>query len=140
MAKNEKRDKKVKKTDKKSLGQRFRSWFKGITGELKKVSWPEKGKFKSNVAAVVVIIVFAVTTIFVFDAVVSALLNVTGFYEGSTRGPMTTPIQAEMDDLLEDAQKAADEAGQEADTADKAEDSELESEEADATTEETTEA
>ena len=86
--------------NKKSFFDKVKTWYKGITSELKKVTWPEKNKFKKNLAAVLVIIVVAVITILVFDSLVSMVLNVTGFYDvkqaPSAKPAITAPVEPEV--------------------------------------------
>lgn len=93
---SKKQDKKTEK-NKKPFFARVKTWYKGITSELKKVTWPDKSKFKKNLAAVLVIIVVAVVTILVFDSLISMVLNVTGFYDvkqaPAAKPAITAPVE-----------------------------------------------
>ncbi|MDO5015453.1 MAG: preprotein translocase subunit SecE [Eubacteriales bacterium] len=136
MAKNEQKDKAKNKKDKPSFGQRIRSWFKGIRAELKKVTWPEKLKFRKNVAAVLVIIIVSVVVIYFFDTLVTAFLNVTGFYEiKPNEAPLAVQPAIETS-IAEEAPPEEQEA--EPETKENEEEKAAEAEKVEATAEETT--
>jgi preprotein translocase subunit SecE len=137
MAKNEQKDKAKNKKEKPSFGQRIRSWFKGIRAELKKVTWPEKLKFRKNVAAVLVIIIVSVVVIYFFDTLVTAFLNVTGFYEVKpNEAPLAVPPAIETTISEEEAPPEEQEA--EPETKENEEEKAPEAEEVEETAEETT--
>ena len=142
MAKDTSSKKQDKKTDKnkKSFFAKVKTWYKGITSELKKVTWPDKTKFKKNLAAVLVIIVVAVVTILVFDSLISMVLNVTGFYDVKQAPAATPAVTAPLEPETETADEAEAEPAAEdaAETEAPAEDAEAPAEDAEATEAETT--
>lgn len=78
-------EKSTKKDTKKTGGKapffkRVQGLFKNIRTELKKVIWPDRKRWKQNVAAVLVILLSTALIIFVFDNVVHFFLNSVGFY------------------------------------------------------------
>ena len=142
MAKDTSSKKQDKKPDKnkKSFFAKVKTWYKGITSELKKVTWPDKTKFKKNLAAVLVIIVVAVVTILVFDSLISMVLNVTGFYDVK-QAPSAAPapgVTAPLEPETETADEAETAAKDAAETEAPAEDTETPAEDAEATEAETT--
>lgn len=86
---NKKNQKKDDPKNKKSFGKRFKSFFADIKAELKRVTWPDKKKLKSNTGIVIGIIILSVLMIFVFDTAISAILNATGFYSYDSKTPDT---------------------------------------------------
>ncbi len=68
--------------DKPSLMKRIRNFFKSIGQEIKRVSWPDWPTLRQNTATVLVIIMIAAVSIWLFDMAIQGILNVTGFYSG----------------------------------------------------------
>lgn len=95
MANNEQKVKRDKKSDKPGFGARIKNFFSGLKAELKRVIWPDRKKLKINTATVLVIILAAALMIFVFDSLVSLLLDKTGFYHGKNR-PIDLPVETQI--------------------------------------------
>lgn len=84
-----------KKDEKPGFFKRIKSFFSDIKAELKRVTWPDKKRLKSNASIVIAIILLSVLMIFIFDTVISSLLNALGFYDYDRdrhKGTSTTEI------------------------------------------------
>ena len=67
---------KEKSTQKKpNIFQRMAKGFKEIISELKKVTWPKAPQVLSNTGVVLVVVLFFLVSIGVFDFLLSLLLN-----------------------------------------------------------------
>lgn len=96
----------------------IQTWWRGIISELRKVAWPERGKFLTNLAAVLTIIIVGTIVILAFDAFIKLIFDVTGFYnikQMPAEAPgITAPLNPddladEAKEVVEDVEEAADE-------------------------------
>lgn len=69
------------KNEPKGLWKRIKKFFSDIKAELKRVTWPDKKRLKSNTGIVIAIILLSVVMIFAFDTIISTVFNLTGFYD-----------------------------------------------------------
>ena len=91
MAADKKGDKNKKKKDgSKSLWKRFKKFFSDIKAELKRVTWPDKKRLKSNTGIVLVIVVISLVMIFIFDTAITSIFNATGFYDYKSKSNTET--------------------------------------------------
>lgn len=85
MARKSKPEKKSKDKDKKpGLWKRIKTFFSDIKKELKRVTWPDKKRLKTNTATVIVIILLSALIIFIFDSLITFILTRSGFYHVET--------------------------------------------------------
>lgn len=81
MASQKEIKKNQKKDEKPGFFKRIKHFFSDIKAELKRVTWPDKKRLKANAGIVIAIILLSVLMIFIFDTVISSILNATGFYD-----------------------------------------------------------
>ncbi|MDO5738028.1 MAG: preprotein translocase subunit SecE [Eubacteriales bacterium] len=70
------------RVEKPGFFKRIRNFFKNIFQELKRVSWPDWPTLRQNTTTVLVIILVAAVSIWLFDMAIQGVLNATGFYSG----------------------------------------------------------
>ncbi|MGN1100418.1 MAG: preprotein translocase subunit SecE [Christensenellales bacterium] len=62
-------------TSKEKKKGRIKGFFKETKSEIKKVSWPTIGKVTAQTGVVIVVVLFFLLVIFLFDSGLSALLK-----------------------------------------------------------------
>ncbi|HHU52453.1 MAG TPA: preprotein translocase subunit SecE [Clostridiaceae bacterium] len=87
-----------KKDQKPSFGKRIKNFFSDIKAELKRVTWPDRKRLKSNTGTVIAIILLATITIFIFDTVISSVLSGTGFYSYESKSEITETVDETAED------------------------------------------
>lgn len=82
-------NRKNKKEDKPGLAKRIVRFFSDIKAELKRVTWPDKKRLKSNAGIVMAIILSSALLVFIFDTAITSFLSATGFYSYDTKAHST---------------------------------------------------
>ncbi|NLJ71046.1 MAG: preprotein translocase subunit SecE [Clostridiaceae bacterium] len=112
MASRKGKKKQSKKEQKPSVGKRIKNFFSDIKAELKRVTWPDRKRLKSNTGTVIAIILLATITIFIFDTVISSVLSGTGFYSYEPKSEITETVDETetAEDISIDVENETDEA------------------------------
>ncbi|NLM18668.1 MAG: preprotein translocase subunit SecE [Clostridiaceae bacterium] len=98
MASRKGKKKQDKKEKKPGIGKRIKNFFSDIKAELKRVTWPDRKRLKSNTGTVIAIILLATITIFIFDTVISSVLSGTGFYSYDPKTEITETVDETGED------------------------------------------
>lgn len=114
MASRKGKKKQDKKNKKPGIGKRIKNFFSDIKAELKRVTWPDRKRLKSNTGTVIAIIFLATFTIFVFDTVISSVLSSTGFYTYESKSEITETV--DETEVTDDTDIAVETDTDEADT------------------------
>ncbi|MGI6334613.1 MAG: preprotein translocase subunit SecE [Saccharofermentanales bacterium] len=82
-------------------GKRLKNFFVSLKAELKRVIWPDRKRLIQSTATVLAICVIVGIILFIVDSLIGGLLNLVGFYDGSSRSPTAAPTPSETSTIAE---------------------------------------